>query len=576
MKKPLKNSDNAVSLRKKAEQVLKNKYALTTTDPLAGAEPSSSEADTKKLLHDLEVHQIELEMQNEELQLAKQKAETIAEKYTTIYDFAPSGYFTLDSDFRIFELNFNGAKILGKERSKLIHSTITLFIAPDKRSHFIDFLERVAETKTKQSCEVEFTAPINTTIYAHIEGVFAETEQKYFLTVVDISGRKIIENELIKAKERAEESDRLKSAFLANMSHEIRTPMNGILGFSNLLKTPNLSGEEQQKFIEIIEISGKRMLNIINNIMNISKIEAGLMDMYITESNVNEQIEYIYTFFKPEAEVKEITLSFENSLPLEKAIVTTDREKVFAILTNLVKNALKFTEKGTIEIGYTKKGKYLEFYVKDTGIGIDIDRQAAIFERFVQADISDKKAFQGAGLGLAISKAYAEMLGGKLWMESKKGIGSIFYFTLPYGIETGEEEELVIDPIVKGLETPLKKLKIAIVDDDEMSRYLLDKMLGKISKEVLNAENGLEGVEILRDNPDIDLVLMDIKMPVMDGYEATRQIRKFNKKTFIIAQTAFSLEGDKEKAIEAGCNAYMSKPVNKANLLALLQKHFKE
>jgi signal transduction histidine kinase/CheY-like chemotaxis protein len=387
--------------------------------------------------------------------------------------------------------------------------------------------------------------------------------------------------ELIKAKEHAEKADHLKSAFLANMSHEIRTPMNGILGFANLLKMPNLSGEEQQEFIEIIEKSGKRMLSIINDIISISKIESGLMAVYLRNSNINEQIEYIYTFFKPEAEAKGITLSFKNSLTKNEAIIKTDREKLYSVLTNLVKNAIKYSEKGSIELGYTKKGKQLEFYVKDTGIGIDIDRQTAIFERFIQADISDEKAFQGAGLGLAISKAYVEMLGGKLWLESEKGIGSTFYFTLSYEVETKVEIEnssssSSSDDITKEIEVPLKKLKTLIVDDDETSRRLLGTILEQLSETLLYAKNGLEAVTLFRNNPDIDLILMDMKMPVMDGYEATRQIRQLSKNPYIIAQTAFSLKGDKEKVIRSGCNNYITKPINKEESVALIHQYFKK
>jgi len=221
--------------------------------------------------------------------------------------------------------------------------------------------------------------------------------------------------ELVIAKDHAEQSDRLKSAFLANMSHEIRTPMNGILGFAELLKEPNLTGEEQQEYIEIIEKSGVRMLNIINDIVDISKIEAGLMEVNLTESNGNEQIEYIYTFFKPEVEGKGMQFSYRHGMLSSESIIKTDREKLYAILTNLIKNAIKYTNKGAIEFGYDyvveMHGRAsLQFFVKDTGIGIPKDRQGAIFERFIQADISDKHSYQGAGLGLSISKAYVEML----------------------------------------------------------------------------------------------------------------------------------------------------------------------
>ncbi len=385
----------------------------------------------------------------------------------------------------------------------------------------------------------------------------------------DVTERIKKEQELIKAKEKAEESDRLKSAFLANMSHEIRTPMNGILGFANLLKEPNLAGEEQQKYIDIIERSGERMLSIINDIICISKIEAGLMEINWQESNINEQIDYIHTFFKPEVEGKGMQFSFKNSLPLEEAVLKTDREKVYAILTNLVKNAIKYSENGSIEFGYNKKGKYIEFYVKDTGIGIPKDRQKAIFERFIQADITDKMARQGAGLGLAISKAYAEMLGGKIWVESDLGKGSIFYFTLPYQCEKMEENNEVSTPTEV---TSVKKLKILIAEDDESSELLLSIIVKKFGHESTSVKTGTEAVAACLSNPNIDLVIMDILMPEMDGYEATKQIRKFNKDVIIVAQTAYALEGDKEKAIAAGCNGYITKPIKTAELKQLITK----
>ncbi len=385
---------------------------------------------------------------------------------------------------------------------------------------------------------------------------------------------KYLNEELVIAKNHAEESDKLKTSFLANMSHEIRTPMNGILGFAGLLKDPMLSGDEQKKYIDIIEKSGARMLNIINDIIDISKIESGLMKLKMTESNINDQIDYIFTFFKPEVEIKGMKLSCLKSLTSIDSIIRTDREKVFAILINLVKNAVKYSNEGIIEFGYLKKGDYLEFFVSDTGIGIPKSRQKAVFERFIQADIDDKMAVQGAGLGLSISKAFIEMLGGKIWLESKLGKGSTFYFTIPYDKSVEEKtknENIAID---SGIVNHLKKLKILIAEDDEISKLFINKVVQPFSKETLNVSDGEAAVAACNNNPDIDLVLMDIKMPIMDGYYATNEIRQFNKKVIIIAQSAYGLSSDIRKAIYVGCNDHISKPIDKHEFLILLQKHF--
>ncbi len=253
----------------------------------------------------------------------------------------------------------------------------------------------------------------------------------------DITQKKQLLEDLITAKEKAEESDKLKTAFLANMSHEIRTPMNGILGFAELLKEQDLTNEIQQKYIHIIEKSGARMLNIINNIVDISKIEAGLMEITLTDSDINEQIDYIYNFFKPEVEAKGMQLYFKKHYANHKAIIKTDQEKLYAIFTNLVKNAIKYSYRGYIEFGYypeqNKQGRDLMiFYVKDTGIGIHKDKTSIIFDRFRQVSEGKNRHYEGAGLGLSITKSYVEMLGGKIWVESEEGVGSRFCFSLPY------------------------------------------------------------------------------------------------------------------------------------------------
>ena len=275
---------------------------------------------------------------------------------------------------------------------------------------------------------------------------------RMFGSHTDISERKISELrlkdqniELIRAKNKAEESDQLKSAFLSNMSHEIRTPMNGILGFSELLKEPDLTGETQREYIGIIEKSGERMLNILNDIVSISKIESGLMELNIKDTDINEQIGFIHSFFKLEIEGKGIRFLVKNNLEGKETYIQSDSEKIYGILTNLIKNAVKFTKEGTIELGCHLKtvedSSELEFYVKDTGIGIHKDRQIPIFDRFMQADVSGKMAYQGAGLGLSISKAYVELLGGKIWVESEEGKGAVFYFTLPYfTVQNGKKQ----------------------------------------------------------------------------------------------------------------------------------------
>ncbi|MGM0620843.1 MAG: ATP-binding protein, partial [Bacteroidota bacterium] len=250
-------------------------------------------------------------------------------------------------------------------------------------------------------------------------------------------------------------------------------------------------------------------------------------------------------------------------------------EKLNAALSNLIKNAIKYTNEGKIEFGYKKAEEHqLEFFVKDTGIGIEKERQYSVFKRFVQADTSLSKPYEGAGLGLSIAKGYIEKLGGKIWLESEKGKGSSFYFTVPCHEKMVAENEEKIAGISNPVDDILENLTILISEDDEVARLYLAELLEEKCKKLLFAENGLQAVELFKEHPETDLVLMDIKMPVMDGYTATVKIKEMNNDALIIAQTAYALAGDKEKALAAGCRDYLTKPLKKSHLEGVLQRYF--
>lgn len=370
----------------------------------------------------------------------------------------------------------------------------------------------------------------------------------------------------------AEESDRLKTAFLANISHEIRTPMNGILGFSELLKEPQLSGEEQAEYIDLIHRSGERMLNLINDLMDISRIDAREMSLQVTETSLNRLLRDLERIFKLQAKESKLSLRCTLGLSDQESMIETDSGKLTQILTNLLQNALKFTRVGSIDFGYTLAGSMLRFYVIDSGIGIPPGMEDMIFNRFHQADISITRNHEGAGLGLSITKSFVEMMGGCIMLDSLEGAGSTFSFTLPYtrcpssSVAAGLEHQNIPDAI-----DCAPRLTILIAEDDEVSTILLKRNLKDNNVILLLAENGWEAVEMVRHHSEINLVLMDLRMPVMNGFEATVRIKELRPDLPVIAQTAFTSKEDREKAREAGCNHFVNKPLQVRELLEIMK-----
>jgi len=390
----------------------------------------------------------------------------------------------------------------------------------------------------------------------------------------DITEKKRFEAELIRSKEKLEENDRLKTAFLHNISHEIRTPLNAIIGFSSLLSNRNLSEDKVKSFMDIIEASNEQLLSIISGIIALSSLEAGQEKAEEAPADLNEMIENVYRQFKFSLLPGRVDLSRHFGLPDDQSLVITDGVKLMQVVVNLVSNALKFTPQGSVGFGYDLVDNQLEFFVEDTGIGIPLDKQELIFERFRQLDDSPTRKYGGAGLGLALSKGYVELLGGFIHLQSAPDKGSRFSFSIPFK---------PVNSVANQAEAPVKEInlmfsaeKTILVAEDEDNNYMLiEEMLSNMNVKTVWARNGLEAVEECGHKPLPHLILMDIKMPEMDGIEATRQIKSIHPDIPVIALTAYAMDEDRKRILEAGCNDYIKKPVNSVQLKILLGKYLR-
>ncbi len=395
----------------------------------------------------------------------------------------------------------------------------------------------------------------------------------------EIQKKEAIQKNLEAAKEKAEESGRLKSAFLANMSHEIRTPMNGIIGFSQILQENDYPRDQQNEYLDIIHSRTQHLLHIINDLVDVSKIEANQLTLNVQHFYLNDLMQELYSVFSNELTNRgkdHIQLKLHLGLNDEESYFESDFNRFRQVMDNLLKNAVKFTEEGTVEFGYESQYEgSLLFYVKDSGVGIPNEQQKHIFERFRQVGDSTARTQEGTGLGLAISKNLVELLGGEMWLKSKEGEGSVFYFTLPYegkpSKQSGKEKDSEGDISNKEEKTLL------LIEDDPTSRDYMKALLEPHGLNLITCETGEEGYEAFINHPEIELVLMDIKLPDTNGLEVARKIRASsdkNREVPIIAQTAYAMSGDDKKSMEAGCNDYISKPVDKDELLEKIGKFF--
>ena len=485
-------------------------------------------------------------------------------KFRTLFEHAADGILMGDEDGYIIDANSSFCSLTGYSRDEILHKFIAeLFSKSSLEKNPIRF----DDVKKGQSVisEREIVSKSGMLIPIEMNTTFLKSNH-YFAVVRDMTERKKVEEALIEknkelmlAKKKAEESDQLKSEFLANMSHEIRTPMNGILGFSRMLGEDELDREQQQLYIEIIENSSNQLMRIIDDILEISILETKQVKVVNNPLNLNRLFLELFTIYDRQAKMNKTPLYIKTGLNDEQAMILVDEIKLRKVICNLIDNALRYTNEGYVELEYKLINDTLVFHVKDTGIGIVKEKQKIIFERFSQAEKRLSKEYGGLGLGLSIAKENTELMGGTISVESEKGEGSTFTFTIPYNPVVRLDERGEDKP-----ENSNTTKVILVVEDEEINYLYLETVIRKVEKsiEILHAKNGVEAVEICRARKDINVVFMDIKMPEMNGLEATHIIKEFAPDLKIVAQTAYSTFEDRQNALQAGCDDFIEKPIN--------------
>jgi len=505
--------------------------------------------------------------------------ETKEERYRNLFNQSTDGILIATPESRILEVNQRICSLFEYDMQEMVGQSISI-LHPESERPSIEKTLTSLSSDNLVDIEATCLTKSGATFLAKITPSIIEVGGKTYIQGLfrDITESRKAEIELRQAKEQAEESDRLKSAFLANMSHEIRTPLNGILGFSQLLKIDKRSPEDTAKYIDNILNNGRHLLSLIEDIIDIAQIESGQLKANPSQFDLNEMMFETFAFFERAIKQRHgnnVALVLENDVALSKRLIS-DGTRIRQILYNLINNAIKFTNDGSIHFGYVEKdSNIIEFFVIDTGIGIGIKNQKTIFERFQQVDDSLTRSHDGAGLGLTISRGLVDLLGGSISLKSKPGEGSEFRFTIQYESVIPQSDRPVSHPYSHHTVSKLPTGKILVVDDETVNFKLIGGILGESAIRLIHAKSGIEAIEIVENDKEIDLVLMDIRMPGIDGYETSRRLKEIAPNLPIIAQTAYAMAEDRTKAARSGCDDFLAKPLVSEDLAKVLDLHLR-